>query len=133
MFLLNPNRHPLQIQKICRHLVVDPNHSLWLSTSHLTMLKLHMILIKTSTMTDKSSSSQERLISLSPNLIFRTTPFNFLTFCPFCVLIGFQYTAKGRTQCRSDPLRVRVWLRESSSHHTYNNSCCRITRYMVAI
>ena len=32
---------------------------------------LHMILTTTSTRTDKSSSSQERLISLSPNLIFR--------------------------------------------------------------
>ena len=56
------------------------------------MLRLHMILIKTSTKTDKSSSSQERLISLSPNLIFGTTPFYFVTYCLFCNLIGLQYT-----------------------------------------
>ena len=29
--------------------MVDPNHSFWLSTSHLTTLRLHMILTKTST------------------------------------------------------------------------------------
>ena len=75
----------LQILKLCR--VVDSNHSLWLSTSHLTTLRLHMILTKTSTRTDKSSSSQERLISLSQNLIFRRTPFYFVTFGPFCNLI----------------------------------------------
>ena len=51
-----------------------------------------MILTKTSTRTDKSSSSQERLISLSPNLIFRRTPFYFVTYGPFCNLIGLQYT-----------------------------------------
>ena len=76
--------------KLCR--VVDPNHSLWLSTSHLTTLRLHMILTKTSTNTDKSSSSQERLISISPNLIFRRTPFYFVMYCPFCNFIGLQYT-----------------------------------------
>ena len=63
--------------KRCR--VVDPNHSLWVSTSHLTTLMLHIILTKTSTMIDKSSSSQERLISLSPNLIFGTVPVYFVT------------------------------------------------------
>ena len=88
VFLLN--RRPLQILKLCR--VVDSNHSLWLSTSHLTTLKLHMILTKTSTRTDMSSSSQERLISLSPNLIFRRTPFYFVTYGPFCNPIGLQYT-----------------------------------------
>ena len=51
-----------------------------------------MILTKTSTRTDKSTSSQERLISLSPNLIFRRTPFYFVTYGPFCNLIGLQYT-----------------------------------------
>ena len=80
----------LQILKLCR--VVDSNHSLWLLTSHLTTLRLHIILTKTSTNTDKCSSCQERLISLSPNLIFRTTPFYFVTYFPFCNLIGLQYT-----------------------------------------
>ena len=65
--------------------MVDPNHSLWLSTSHLTALWLHMILTTTSIKTEKSSSSQERVISLCPNLIFRTTPFYFVTYCPFSV------------------------------------------------
>ena len=51
--------------------MVDPNHSLWIVTSQLTALRLHMILTKTSEKTDKSSSCQE--ISLSPDLIFRTT------------------------------------------------------------
>ena len=32
--------------------MVDSNHSLWLSTSHLTTLRLHIILTKTSTRTD---------------------------------------------------------------------------------
>ena len=64
VFLLN--LHPLEIQKLYR--VVDPNHSLLLSTSHLTTLRLHMILTKTSTKTDKFS--QERLISLSPKKFF---------------------------------------------------------------
>ena len=50
-----------------------------------------MILTKTSTKTDKSSFSQKRLISLSPHLIFRTTPFYFVTYSPFCNLIGLQY------------------------------------------
>ena len=50
-----------------------------------------MILTKTSAKTDKSSSCQERLISLSPNLIFKTTPFYFVTYFPFCNLIGLQY------------------------------------------
>ena len=67
---------PTSDSKPCR--VVDPNHSLCLSTSHLTTLRLHMILTKTSTNTDKSSSSQDRLISLSPNFIFRRTPFYFV-------------------------------------------------------
>ena len=71
--------------------MVDPNHSLWLSASHLPALRLHMILTKTSTKTDKSSFSQKRLISLSPHLIFRTTPFYFVTYSPFCNLIGLQY------------------------------------------
>ena len=51
-----------------------------------------MILTKTSTKTDKSSFSQKRLISLSPLLIFRTAPFYFVTYSPFCNLIGLQYT-----------------------------------------
>ena len=104
----------LQILKLCR--VVDSNHSLWLSTSHLTTLRLHMILTKTSTRTDKSSSSQERLISLSPNLIFRRTPFYFVTYGPFCNLIGLQYTLqKEQLSIRPDPLcaSMRVWLRET--------------------
>ena len=42
-------------------------------------------------MRDKSLSSQESLISLSPYLIFRTAPFYFVTYCPFCNLIGLQY------------------------------------------
>ena len=56
-----PAQSPTSDSKLC--CVVDPNHSLWLSTSHLTTLRLHMILTKTSTNTDKSSSSQERPIS----------------------------------------------------------------------
>ena len=71
--------------------LVDSNHSLWLLTSHLTTLRLRMVLTKTSTNTDKSSSSQERPISLSPNLS-RTTPFYFVTYCSFFHLIGLQYT-----------------------------------------
>ena len=47
-----------------------------------------MILTKTSTNTNKSSSSQERLISLSPNLIFRTTPSYFVTYC--VIVSGFR-------------------------------------------
>ena len=72
-----------------------------------------MILTKTSTKTDKSSFSQKRLISLSPHLIFRTTPFYFVTYSPFCNLIGLQYALQ-REQL--DPLRAskRVWLRETS-------------------
>ena len=71
--------------------MVDSNHSLWLSASHLPALRLPMILTKTSTKTDKSSFSQKRLISLSPHLIFRTTPFYLVTYSPFCNLIGLQY------------------------------------------
>ena len=96
--------------------MVDSNHSLWLSTSHFTTLRLHIILTKTSTRTDKSSSSQERLISLSPNLIFRRTPFYFVTSGPFCNLIGLQYTLpKEQLSIRPDPLcaSMRVWLRET--------------------
>ena len=79
-----------------------------------------MILTKTSTRTDKSSSSQERLISLSPNLIFRRTSFYFVTYGPFCNLIGLQYTL----QREPDLLRAskRVWLRETTSllgHQNY--------------
>ena len=93
---------PTSDSKLCR--VVYPNHSLWLSTSHLTTLRLHMILTKTATKTDKSSSSQER-----PNLIFRRTPFYFVTYCPFCNLIAV-YAATGTI---ADSLRasVKVWLR----------------------
>ena len=97
--------------------MVDPNHSLWLSASHLPTLRLHMILTKTSTKTDKSSFSQKRLISLSPHLIFRTTPFYFVTYSPFCNLIGLQYALqKEQLGIRPDPLRAskRVWLRETS-------------------
>ena len=83
-----------------------------------------MILTKTSTNTDKSSSSQERLISLSPNLIFRTTPFYFVTFCSFCNLIGLQYAAKGTTRIRPDPPRAskRVWLRETMRKYGISES-----------
>ena len=105
------NRHPLQILKLCR--VVDSNHSLWLSTSHLPALRLHMILTKTSTRTNKSSSPQERLISLFPNFIFRRTPFYFVTYGPFCNLIGLQYTLQ-REQLNVDQTLMRVWLRETS-------------------
>ena len=62
-----------------------------------------MILTKTSTRTDKSSSSQERLISLSPNLIFRRTPFYFVTYGPFCNLIGLQYTLQKHSQENNVP------------------------------
>ena len=71
---------------------------------------------KTSTRTDKSWSSQERQISLSPNLIFRRTPFYFVTYGPFCNLIGLQYMLqREQLSIRLDPLRasVRVWLRET--------------------
>ena len=64
-----------------------------------------MILTKTSTRTDKSSSSQERLISLSPNLIFRMTPFYFVTYGPFCNLIGLQFTLQ-REQLALDQTRA---------------------------
>ena len=75
---------------------------------------------KTTTNTDKSSSSQERLISLSPNLIFRTTPFHFVTYCSYCSfsnLFGLLYTLqREQLRIRPDPFRasVRVWLRETS-------------------
>ena len=67
-----------------------------------------MILTKTSTNTDQSSSSQERLISLSPNdaILFRD------------VLLVLQYdwiavyAATGTIHYRPDPLRV--WLRETT-------------------
>ena len=96
--------------------MVDPNHSLWLSTSHLPALRLHMKLTKTSTKTDKSSSCQERLISISPNLIFRTTPFYFVTYCLFCNLIGLQYTLqREQLSIIPDPLSMTVWLRETTS------------------
>ena len=62
-----------------------------------------MILTKTSTRTDKSSSSQERPISLSPNLTFRRTPFYFVTYGPFCNLIGLQYTLQ------REQLNVTAW------------------------
>ena len=75
-----------------------------------------MILTKTSTKTDKSSFSQKRLISLSPHLIFRTTPFYFVTYSPFCNLIGLQYALQREQLVRPDPLRAskRVWLHETS-------------------
>ena len=74
-----------------------------------------MILTKTSTRTDKSSSSQQRLISLPPNLIFRRTPFYFVTYGPFCNLIGLQYALQREQLIRPDPLcaSMRVWLRET--------------------
>ena len=74
-----------------------------------------MILTKTSTRTDKSSSSQERLISLSTNLIFRKTPFYFVTYGPFCNLIGLQYTLQ-REQLNVLCASMRVWLRETRWH-----------------
>ena len=71
-----------------------------------------MILTKTSTKTDKSSSCQERLISLSPNLIFRTTPFYFVTYRP-------------------DPLCAskRVWLRKMAfaARSFYHNRISEIS------
>ena len=87
--------------------MVDPNHSLWLPASHLPALRLPMILTKTSTKTEKSSFSQKRLISLSPHLIFRTTPFNFVTYSPFCNLFGLQYTLQ-REQLRPSPRYARL-------------------------
>ena len=94
-----PIPHPLQIQKLCR--VVDPNQAF-----NKPLDNAKATLYKTSINTDKSSSSQVRLISLSPNLIFRTTPFYFVTYCSFSMYcIG------------PDPLResVRVWLRETTT------------------
>ena len=90
-----------------------------------------MILTKTSTRTDKSSSSQERLISLSLNLIFRRTPFYFVTYGPFCNLIGLQYCI------RPDPLRasVRVWLRETRLVATSHRlaSCVIVSGFRAAL
>ena len=74
-----------------------------------------MILTKTSTNTDKSSSSQERLISLSPN---KNHAILFRDLLPVLQSHWIAvYAAKRTTQCRSDPLRasVRVWLRETSA------------------
>ena len=81
-----------------------------------------MILTKTSTNTDKSSSSQERLISLSPNKIFKNDAILFRD-----VLLVLQsdwiavYAAKGTLDCIGpDPLRAskRVWLRETTTSIT---------------
>ena len=88
--------------------MVDPNHSLWLSASHLPALRLPMILTKTSTKTDKSSFSQKRLISLSPHLIFRTTPFYFVTYSPFCNLIGLQYALQREQLALDQTLSARA-------------------------
>ena len=88
--------------------MVDPNHSLWLSATHLPALRLPMILTKTSTKTDKSSFSQKRLISLSPHLIFRTTPFYFVTYSPFCNLIGLQYALQREQLALDQTLSARA-------------------------
>ena len=93
-----------------------------------------MILTKTSTRTDKSSSSQERLISLSPNLIFRRTPILFRDVWPVLQSDWIAvYAAKGTTQCRPDPLdlraSVRVWLRETS---TYVRTYVLVLPYVLA-
>ena len=57
-----------------------------------------MILTKTSTSTDKSSSSQERLISLSPNFLKDA-----ILFCDVWPVLQSDwiavYAAKGTTQC----------------------------------
>ena len=77
-----------------------------------------MILTKTSTKTDKSTSSQKRLISQSPNLLFRP-PFFFRDVLPVLQSDWIAiYAAKGTTQCRPDLLcaGVRVWLRADCSH-----------------
>ena len=102
-----------------------------------------MILTKTSIKTEKSSSSQEWLISLSPNLIFRRTPFYFVTYCPFCNLIGLQYALQREqldvlTYCiRPDPLRAskRVWLRETRLVATSHRlaSCVIVSRFRTAL
>ena len=52
------------------------------------------ILLEISGIAHKSSSCQERLISLSPNLVFRTTPFYFVTFSRSAMWIAV-YAAKG--------------------------------------
>ena len=88
--------------------MVDPNHSLWLSASHFPALRLPMILTKTSTKTDKSSFSQKRLISLSPHLIYRTTPFYFVTYSPFCNLIGLQYALQREQLALDQTLSARA-------------------------
>ena len=67
-----------------------------------------MILTKTSTKTDKSSFSQKRLISLSPHLIFRTTPFYFVTYSPFCNLIGLQYALQREQLALDQTLSARA-------------------------
>ena len=87
---------------------------------------------KTSTRTDKSSSSQERLISLSKfkdAILFRDV---------WPVLQSdwiAVYAAKGTTQCRLDPLRasVRVWLRETRLVPTSHRlASCEIVRVFRA-
>ena len=123
--------------------MVDPNHSLWLSASHLPALRLPMILTKISTKTDKSSFSQKRLISLSPHLIFRTTPFYFVTYSPFCNLIGLQYALQ-REQLELDqtlPARARgcgyarlgaMWV-ESTAINRLNAEFTRTPEHRNAI
>ena len=82
---------------------------------------------------NKSSSSQESLISLSPNLIFRTTP------CDIFPVLQSDwiavYAATGTTQCIS--LDQRVWLRETTLLHASMNcgyvarTHCSLARIMV--
>ena len=90
-------------------------------TSHLTTLRLH-ILTKTSANTDKSSSSQERLISLSPNLIFRTTPFYFVTYCSFCNQHRLIQNMNPNINCIKE-VSCRVFLNaETEGAHTKEES-----------